>query len=95
VSIEHQKSFKLHNIDASIIFSVFDNKLLFIHSQFTSTQFALDEFGIRVEKYDDFAQVALMFKGGENYLSLLFNGDEFDSLVKYFRVLGYPVPVMF
>lgn len=92
MTIKFEQSFELTDGSAPVTFSVFDDKLLFIHSNFTSSQFWLDDFGVQVMHQGKNVQVGLMFKNGHNYLSLFFRGDQYDTLLRYFRQLGYPCP---
>lgn len=92
MSLEKEQDFKLNNSFVSITFSVFDKKLLFLHSQFTSSQFVLDEFGVRVIKNRSSVKVEFMFTNSMQAIGLYFDINEYDALVAYFKSLGYPVP---
>lgn len=96
MTIKFEQSFELADGNSTITFSVFDDELLFVHSDFTSSQFVLDEFGVQIMYQGKSIQVALMFNGrginSQNYFSLFFRGDQYDALINYFRRLGYPCP---
>ena len=87
-----EESFKLFNCDCEITFSIFDDRLLFIHSPFTSSQLILNEMGVNLLPQESCLQLQFYLKGGENYLSLMFRTDQAEGLYKYFLRLGYPMP---
>jgi len=89
---DHEQTFKLMRCTESITFSIFDNKLLFIHSPFTSSQIKLDGMGVAVDNERSQAKVGFWFAGGENYISFYFCPSEYKHLRKYFMALGYPCP---
>jgi len=85
-----KQSFKLYNSDQKITFTCFEDRLLFIHSDFTSSQFRLDDFGINLMPQSKCIQFQMWFTSGENYLSLFFDNSEHEPLAQFFRKLGYP-----
>lgn len=98
MSTTHQQEFTMRN-GRKITFSVFEQRLLFIHSDFTSSQLGLDDFGIEVTNNIETIKLGFWFtltkKDGtpsDQFLSFYFALEEFKPLQKYFRALGYPVP---
>lgn len=90
--MKFEENFKLFNCDCEITFSIFDDRLLFIHSPFTSSQLILNEMGVSLMPQEECLQLQFYLKGGENYLSLFFRTDQGESLYRYFKRLGYPMP---
>lgn len=92
--LELQESFKLSGVDAKMQFSVSDNRLLFLHSPFTSSQLIIDELGVNGIEQGVAFQLQFYLKGGENYFSFFFEKDQEDSLIKYFRKLRFKMEVI-
>ncbi len=77
-----------------VTLSVWEGRLLFIHGEFTSSQFRLDGFGVQVTEQPTNTKLALMFtEDPENYLSIYFKASEHKRLVAYFITLGYPTRI--
>ena len=91
MSLNHEKSFML-DCDIELKFSVFDDKLLFLHSKFMSGQYILDLIDISVQKQPENIKVGFTctINGlSEDYQSYYFKSDEFSNLVKYFKALRF------
>ncbi len=93
-SLTHEQAFKtLAGCD--LTFSVFDDKLLFLHSDFMSGQYDIDSIGVDITKQPNSVKVAFMSvwkRTVNNYASYYFEAIEFEALRDYFRQLKFPVP---
>lgn len=88
MAIELEQDFTL--IDGSNIkFSVFDNHMLFMHGDFTSSQMVLKDMGINTMSQGEAVQLQFYLKGGENYISWFFQSEQEHALRLYFQKLGY------
>ena len=93
-SLTHEQAFKALG-GCDLTFSVFDGKLLFLHSDFMSGQYDIDLIGVDVMKQSDHVKVAFMStlsRTVNNYASYYFEASEFEALRDYFRQLKFPVP---
>lgn len=78
--------------DINLEFSVFEDKLLFIHSSFLSGQYALDLLSVQILLQPKNVKVMLFLKGDlsvDGYLGFYFNLDQFVPLVDFFKSLGF------
>ena len=91
-SLTHEQAFKALG-GCDLTFSVFEGKLLFLHSAFMSGQYDIDLIGVDITKQSSSVKVAFMsLVATENYASYYFEADEFEALTDYFRQLKFPVP---
>jgi hypothetical protein len=72
-------------------FSVQDDTLLFIHSGFISSQWHIDEIGVRVMHQQANISVGISHKHSSTHQSWFLDVSEFDNAVAYFMSLGFPV----
>ena len=89
----NEQTFKLVTGE-DFIFSVYDDKLLFMHSAFTSSQLELNDFGVQLDLHPKQAKLGFLFtkpKLSAQYLSFYFDKSEYKPLQTYFRALGFPV----
>jgi len=92
--ITNKKTFML-NCDIELTFSVFENKLLFVHSQFMSGQYIMSRIGVIITDPLNSAKVAFIstdFGLSDDYQSYYFKIKEYEELIRYFKGLGYPAP---
>ncbi len=88
-SLTHEQAFKTR-AGCDLTFSVCDNKLLFLHSDFMSGQYDIDSIGVDITKQPDSVKVAFMSiwaRTVDNYASYYFEVSEFEALRDYFLQL--------
>ena len=89
--LTNEKSFML-DCDIELKFSVFDDKLLFLHSQFMSGQYILDRVAIYVKKQPKNVKVSFTatdYGLSEDYQSYYFKSAEYYDLMRYFQALRF------
>jgi len=90
-NLSHEKSFIL-DCDIELKFSVFDDKLLFLHSKFMSGQYILDRVAIYVKKQPKNVKVSFTSTDhglSNDYQSYYFKSSEYYDLVTYFQALRF------
>jgi len=93
-NLTNEKSFMLI-CDLKMQFSVFEDKLLFLHSLFMSGQYLINPLAIDVIKHPHNTKVSFFMvddKHCKSYQAYYFKREEFEPLVSYFKSLGFPVP---
>ena len=88
--LKHEKKFKL-NGGGSMTLSIFENRMLFIHSVFISAQWVLDKTGVEVSDNINSIKLALHNHNIETYQSFYFELEESEKLYLYFKALRYPL----
>lgn len=73
-------------------FSVQDNELLFIHSDFISSQLPINQIGVMILHQGDSVSVAFSLIGSQAYQNWFVAKTEYRKAIDYFRTLGFPTP---
>jgi hypothetical protein len=81
--------------DAKATISVFENRLIMLHSDCICSQWQIDQTGVRLTPQDkDTIKLAFMHIGCSSgcHQSFYFKTESFDSIETFFKSYGFPVP---
>lgn len=73
-------------------FSVQDNTLLFIHSDFISSQLPINQIGVNITHQGHNVSLAFPQGSSQAYQNWFLAKTEYHKAIDYFRSLGFPVP---
>ena len=90
----HERNFELWHKTGEITFSIYEDRLLFIHSDFTSSQLVLNEIGVQLLEQPKNTKLSFLSTKSEQCVQLYFEPSEFKPLKDYFQSLGFPVPTI-
>jgi hypothetical protein len=72
--------------------SVFEDRLLMLHTDFMSEQFPMNNIGINVSPRPESTKLEIMHNDTETHQSLYFTKDSEESLMRFFILHGFPMP---
>lgn len=84
--------FTLFNAGGSLIFTNHENRLLFFHTGFTSSQLMLDHIGVELLLSNQCCKLSMQSTNTEQTVQFFFIKEDYLSLKAFFRKMGFPVP---